>query len=101
MTFAHHNTGTWCLLVLDSAYVLSREREKLLRTEIDQFLQSKLGQECVLDLIQFVKDWIEDNIAVLSSSPPPSSSCSRSSSPQVVHFLVHVAFAHSALDLYF
>jgi len=69
--------------------IFPRERERDLRREVEQFSQSKLGQEYIMDLIQFVKDWIEDNVSIASSPLSDSgshlsSSCSSigSSSPQ-------------------
>jgi len=51
--------------------ILPESKERVLNDEAAKFVASKLGQECVLDLVQFVKDQIYDN------SPPPSPSSAK------------------------
>lgn len=62
----------------DRAYTLTPHQEKDLRAASTTFVETKIGQECILDLVQFAKDWVYDHTTPPSS---PASSSSLSTSP--------------------
>lgn len=55
--------------------ILSQEKEQHLSEAAGKFVASKMGQECVLELVQFIKEWIFDNAPPAPpapQAPPPS-----------------------------
>jgi len=61
--------------------IFTREQEQQLRLEISSFAQTKVGQECVLDVVQFTKEWLETTFASpITSSPSSPTDLSPSSS---------------------
>jgi len=51
--------------------VMSAEQEVDLNDAASKFVAAKLGQECILDLVQFVKEWIYDNAPPALPPAPP------------------------------
>jgi len=52
--------------------VLPQEQGRDLSDAAAKFVESKVGQECVLDLVQFVKEWIYDNVPPVVPELPVS-----------------------------
>jgi hypothetical protein len=55
-----------------SFYPLTPKQEIALREAALKFVASKLGHECILDLVQFAKDWIYDHTAEKAPVPTPA-----------------------------
>jgi len=52
--------------------IFTREQEQQVRQEISNFALNKVGQECVLDVVQFAKDWLETTFMSPIASTPSS-----------------------------
>lgn len=65
--------------------ILSQEQEGELNDAATKFVESKVGQEIVLDLVQFVKEWIYDNVPPVVEPEIPVSAPIQIEKSQSLH----------------
>lgn len=65
--------------------ILSEEQEGELNEAATRFVECKVGQEIVLDLVQFVKEWIYDNVPPVVEPEIPVSTPIKIEKAQSLH----------------
>lgn len=63
------------------SHSLTPQQEKDLREATTTFAETKIGQECILDLVQFAKEWIYDNAAPPKAAAPKPSAPAKTVAP--------------------